>query len=108
MRFQVGDIIRYKEDDELVEIVKIAEKGESVLGPWSVAGDREVILCEKSYIFERKNKEGQRSWTHCAFANKVWLENEYELVSRADQKLVQTPQQNSSDPFPTLREFLGV
>jgi hypothetical protein len=107
MRFQVGDIIRYKEDDELVEIVKIAEKGETVFGPWFYES-REVILSEKSYIFERKNKEGRRSWTHCALANKVWLENEYELVSRADQKPVQTPQQNSSDPFPTLREFLGV
>jgi hypothetical protein len=94
MKFKVGDIVKDKITSDTYKIVKIAETGELIEGPWFYGEEFKVPV--KSYILE--NKEG--FWCY----NLITNENELELIQRP----VQTPQQDLSSPFPTLKEFLGV
>jgi hypothetical protein len=51
LKFKVGDWVTYIDDHDTFKIVKIAEAGETVKGPW-VGSDVELKLPEKSYILE--------------------------------------------------------
>jgi hypothetical protein len=79
MKFQVGDVIRYegkKRNGQNETIVKIAEAGELVKGPWCM-GLKEFELGEESYILE--DREGE--WSYITLEDKEWLSN-FKLVER--------------------------
>jgi uncharacterized protein YodC (DUF2158 family) len=72
MKFKAGDKVQYKGDDETYKIVKIAEQGEVVKGPWCDT-EREFEVPEKAYIIEGSDGE----W----YYHEVEKEKYYELIT---------------------------
>ena len=61
MKFKVGDIVQHKDSTILrkeQKVVKIANKGERVEGPWAYGNDWPWTMCRDNYILE--DKQGRR------------------------------------------------
>ena len=77
MKFKVGDIVQPRNHSERLKVVKIAEGGETVKGPWSSGWKKiEVWGKSKSYIFE--DEEG--IWS----TYPVEYEDNFEYVDHVD------------------------
>jgi hypothetical protein len=79
MKFKAGDIVKFTHlNNEVFKVVKIAEKGETVKGPWSSL-DPELKMSEKSYILEDED-----SWWWADSTDN--LNNGLELVTKEKLK----------------------
>jgi hypothetical protein len=82
MKFQVGDVIKCRSEGYGIKrVVKIAEKGELVKGPW-YDRDREWKVSKKSYILE----DVENNWSMIPFTDEEWINN-YELIERPEKTL---------------------
>ena len=100
MKFEVGDVIQSKVGPySKLKIVKIAEKGETVNGPWVNGEGKKRILAEV-YILE--DEYGIWTWSLLKY------EEEYELVKEEDrlisEKKIRKFLQNEIDEVANGRE----
>ena len=78
LKFRVGDVIQYSDHLEKQTIMKIAEKGEIVKGPWTYRHD-EIEMAEKSYILEVESG----NWRYCYVHDPSVCE--YKLVNTEEE-----------------------
>jgi hypothetical protein len=98
MKFQVGDTVKHKDADmvdEIYKVIKIAEKGDIVKGPWW-AGNEENKMTANSYILE--DEDGKWFWEY------IGWENDYELEDKQTIKMIQIDEKSLKDLLKHLEQ----
>jgi hypothetical protein len=78
-KFKVGDIVEYKDRPGTYKVIKIAEEGETVKGPW-MCGFPKAKVFEKGYILE--DKDGWFYYHAVKHDERLYLVTEEELKNK--------------------------
>ena len=82
MKFKVGDVIQHVKRKEKLKVIKTAEAGETVEGPWRNRRHATYYMYFDAYILEFINGDAKGCWAFMYITS----ENSFELVKEEDTK----------------------